>query len=262
MFGTLVAIGVPFAFAAVTIPSTLGAVWIFAHFMDMAVYVTNIVTLIGFAIAIDYSMLVVFRLPGGARPHQDAARGAGDDDEDGRSGDPVLRGDRRDRPRAARLHAAAVHAARWASAGCSCRCSRSPLRRPSCPRCSRSSGARSTASGSSRGASSQPAPRDARASGRACRTRSCAARSPTWSAPAALMLALAIPALQLHLTSGDNRGVPLTTESTKGLALLEETLGPGALAPQPDRDRHRRPGGATRPADGGGRAPAGRGAAA
>src|SRR5947207_1046571 len=61
MFGTLVAIGVPFAFAAVTIPSTLGAVWIFAHFMDMAIYVTNIVTLIGFAIAIDYSMLVVFR---------------------------------------------------------------------------------------------------------------------------------------------------------------------------------------------------------
>src|SRR6266511_3566249 len=29
--------------------------------MDMAVYVTNIVALIGFAIAVDYSMLVVFR---------------------------------------------------------------------------------------------------------------------------------------------------------------------------------------------------------
>src|SRR5215208_6200416 len=61
MFGTLVAIGVPFVFALVTIPATLGAVWIVAHFMDMAIYVTNIVTLIGFAIAIDYSMLVVFR---------------------------------------------------------------------------------------------------------------------------------------------------------------------------------------------------------
>src|SRR5205085_4028709 len=56
-----VAIGVPFAFAAVTIPTTLGAVWVIAHYMDMAIYVTNIVTLIGFAIAIDYSMLVVFR---------------------------------------------------------------------------------------------------------------------------------------------------------------------------------------------------------
>ena len=61
MFGTLAGIAVPLAFAAVTIPSTLGAVWIAAHFMDMAIYVTNIVTLIGLAIAIDYSMLVVFR---------------------------------------------------------------------------------------------------------------------------------------------------------------------------------------------------------
>src|SRR5512132_1926602 len=47
----------------------------------------------------------------------------------------------------------------------------------------------------------------------------------------AAMLALALPALQLHLTGGDNRGVPLTTESTKGLKLLEDSLGPGALAP-------------------------------
>src|SRR4029078_4930292 len=49
MFGTLCAIACPFGFALVPIPSTLGAVWIFAHFIDMAVYVTNIVTLIGFA---------------------------------------------------------------------------------------------------------------------------------------------------------------------------------------------------------------------
>ena len=28
----------------------------------------------------------------------------------------------------------------------------------------------------------------------------------------AVMIALIIPALQLHLTGGDNRGVPLTTE--------------------------------------------------
>ena len=61
MFGTLGGVVVPFVFAAVSIPTTLGFVWIFAHVMDMAIYVTNIVTLIGFAIAIDYSMLVVFR---------------------------------------------------------------------------------------------------------------------------------------------------------------------------------------------------------
>ena len=47
----------------------------------------------------------------------------------------------------------------------------------------------------------------------------------------AIDAALALPALQLQLTGGDNRGVPLTTESTRGLKVLEDTLGAGALAP-------------------------------
>ena len=98
----------------------------------------------------------------------------------------------------------------------------------------------STASGSCRGASSPPrAERRPGLLDAARRGRSCAARCSTSSAPRALMLALALPALGLHLTGGDNRGVPLTTESTRGLALLERTLGPGALAPEPDRRRHR-----------------------
>jgi RND superfamily putative drug exporter len=61
MFGTVGGIAVPVSFALITIPTTLGFVWIFANFMDMAIYVTNIVALIGLAIAVDYSMLVVFR---------------------------------------------------------------------------------------------------------------------------------------------------------------------------------------------------------
>src|SRR5919108_1715170 len=61
MFGTLGGVVVPVAFALITIPTTLGLVWVFAHTMDMAIYVTNIVALIGLAIAVDYSMLVVFR---------------------------------------------------------------------------------------------------------------------------------------------------------------------------------------------------------
>src|SRR5215213_5832446 len=61
MFGTLGGIAVPVVFAAITIPVTLGFVWVFAHVMEMAIYVTNIVALIGLAIAVDYSMLVVFR---------------------------------------------------------------------------------------------------------------------------------------------------------------------------------------------------------
>src|SRR6185312_12483019 len=61
MFGTLGGMFVPIVFALMTIPTTLGLVWVFAHTMDMAIYVTNIVALIGLAIAVDYSMLVVFR---------------------------------------------------------------------------------------------------------------------------------------------------------------------------------------------------------
>src|SRR5205823_5632784 len=50
-------------------------------------------------------------------------------------------------------------------------------------------------------------------------------------ASAGAMLALALPALGLHLTSGDNRGIPITTQAARGLKVLEDTLGPGALAP-------------------------------
>ncbi len=42
-------------------PTTLGLVWIAAHRIDMAIYVTNLVTLIGIGIAIDYSLLIVHR---------------------------------------------------------------------------------------------------------------------------------------------------------------------------------------------------------
>jgi len=59
-FGTL-AFLLPFAFAIVTIPTTLGIIWIFANLMELTTYLTNLVTLIGLGIAIDYSLLVVYR---------------------------------------------------------------------------------------------------------------------------------------------------------------------------------------------------------
>ncbi len=60
VFGTL-ALLVPFLFAAATIPTTLGIIWIFANFMELTTYLQNLVMLIGFGIAIDYSLLVVYR---------------------------------------------------------------------------------------------------------------------------------------------------------------------------------------------------------
>src|SRR6185312_12793782 len=65
-----------------------------------------------------------------------------------------------------------------------------------------------------------------------------------FAAAGSLMLAFALPALGLHLTGGDNRGVPLTTEATRGLHVLETTLGPGALAPHQIVVDTGRPGGA------------------
>ena len=59
-FGTLSFL-IPFAFALVTIPTTLAIVWIFANFMELSTYLQNLVSLIGLGIAIDYSLLVVYR---------------------------------------------------------------------------------------------------------------------------------------------------------------------------------------------------------
>jgi RND superfamily putative drug exporter len=59
-FGTLSFL-LPLLFTAVTIPTTLGIIWIFANFMELTTYLTNLVSLIGLGIAIDYSLLVVYR---------------------------------------------------------------------------------------------------------------------------------------------------------------------------------------------------------
>src|SRR5919108_4788479 len=60
VFGSL-AFLLPFMFAAFSIPTTLGIIWIFANFMELTTYLQNMVMLIGFGIAIDYSLLVVYR---------------------------------------------------------------------------------------------------------------------------------------------------------------------------------------------------------
>jgi putative drug exporter of the RND superfamily len=61
VFGLSFAATIPFLFAAATITGTLGIVFIFAHYLTMATYVTNLVQLIGLGIAIDYSLLIVYR---------------------------------------------------------------------------------------------------------------------------------------------------------------------------------------------------------
>ena len=74
VFGLSWSVTIPLLFAACTIEGTLGLVFLFAHHMTMATYVTNLVQLIGLGIAIDYSLLIVYRF------REELARGGSKDD--------------------------------------------------------------------------------------------------------------------------------------------------------------------------------------
>jgi len=247
MFGTLAAIAVPLVFAFVTIPTALGIVWIVAHFMDMAIYVTNIVTLIGIAIAIDYSMLVVFRYR----------------EELGRGDDP---------------HDALVRTMRTAGratifSGLTVAIGLALLFFMPLPfmKSMGIGGLMVPLVSIAAAATFLPALLAVMGQGvnrlrvipRGVLERRTQPEHGMWARIArsimrrpvpylvgagAVMLALAYPAIDLQLTGGDNRGVPKTTESTRGLALLEQTLGPGALSPHQIIIDTATPGGAFTPA--------------
>ncbi len=61
VFGPSLAVLVPFVVAACTITATLGVVYLLANRLSMVTYVTNLVELIGLGLAVDYSLLVVHR---------------------------------------------------------------------------------------------------------------------------------------------------------------------------------------------------------
>jgi uncharacterized membrane protein YdfJ with MMPL/SSD domain len=246
MFATLGGIAVPIAFAAITIPTTLGGVWIVAHLTEMATYVTNIVSLIGIAIAVDYSMLVVFRF------REQLAR-------DENAHEALLR----TMETAGR---ATIFSGMTVAVGLAL-LAFMPL-----------PFIRSMGIGGllvpvvSVAASATLLPallsllghrvNSLRIVPRGLLARRAASDRGFWTrlarmimrrpipilvASAALMLVIAVPALQLRLTGGDNRGVPGGTNATAGLFVLERTLGPGALAPNQIVVDTGRPGGALLP---------------
>jgi uncharacterized membrane protein YdfJ with MMPL/SSD domain len=248
MFGTLGGIVVPFVFAAVSIPTTLGLVWIFAHVMDMAIYVTNIVTLIGFAIAIDYSMLVVFRYREELALHDDP-------------GDALVR-TMQTAGRATLFSGLTVAVGLALLVFMPLPFMRSmgvggllvPLV---------SIAASATFLPAFLAVMGRKVNRIRVIPKRILERRAAQDVTGPWHAlamaimrrpilwggsAAAILIALALAATGLHLTAGDNRGYPLTTEATRGLAILERTLGPGALAPQQIVVDTRRPGGVNDPA--------------
>ena len=61
VFGSLVAAGLPLLVAGLTIPTTLALVWVIAQRLTMSIFVTSVVTMLGLALAIDYSLFMVSR---------------------------------------------------------------------------------------------------------------------------------------------------------------------------------------------------------
>ena len=61
VFGSLVAAVMPLLVAALAIPTTIGVIDIVAQHADMSIYVLNIASMLGLALAIDYSLFIVSR---------------------------------------------------------------------------------------------------------------------------------------------------------------------------------------------------------
>jgi uncharacterized membrane protein YdfJ with MMPL/SSD domain len=61
VFASIVAAGLPLLVAALTIPTTLGAVFLAAQVTPLSIYVQNVATMLGLALAIDYSLFMVSR---------------------------------------------------------------------------------------------------------------------------------------------------------------------------------------------------------
>ena len=106
VFGVSAAVSMPFLFAGATIMGTLGLVYLAAQWMTMATYVTNLVQLIGLGIAVDYSLLMIYRF----REELGAT---------GRSRRPCCA---RWRPRAGRSSSPGARSRSGSRCCCSCRC--------------------------------------------------------------------------------------------------------------------------------------------
>jgi len=81
VFGSLVAAGMPLLVAALAIPSSIGLIGVVAEQREMSIYVLNIATMLGLALAIDYSLFITSRfreeLARGRSPGQAVERAIG-----------------------------------------------------------------------------------------------------------------------------------------------------------------------------------------
>jgi RND superfamily putative drug exporter len=73
VFASLVAAGLPLLVAGLAIPTTLGGVYLAAQATELSIYVQNVATMLGLALAIDYSLFMVSRFREELRRGRDVA---------------------------------------------------------------------------------------------------------------------------------------------------------------------------------------------
>ena len=73
VFASLVAAGMPLVVAGLAIPTTLAGVYVAAQVTELSIYVQNVATMLGLALAIDYSLFMVSRFREELRRGRDVA---------------------------------------------------------------------------------------------------------------------------------------------------------------------------------------------
>ncbi len=97
VFASIVAAGMPLLVAGLAIPSTMALIFIVAQQVEMSIYVLNIATMLGLALAIDYSLFIVSRYREELRRGRTRRRGGRAGRRDVRQGGHVQRHRRRHR---------------------------------------------------------------------------------------------------------------------------------------------------------------------
>ncbi len=218
VFGFSFAVAIPFLFAACTIGATLAAVYLLAHEVSMVSYVRNLVELIGLGLAVDYSLLIVHRFR-----------------------DELARGGSRDAA-VERTMATAGRAVVYSGAAVAIGLGLLLLVPVPFIRSMGLGGLLIPVFSVAAALTLQPALLSllgAHAAGRRREgpfwgrlARAILRRPRVWFAGGTIvLLALALPALHLHVTPGSLTGVPSSTDSVQGYDLLRSGLGGGILTP-------------------------------
>ncbi len=227
VFGISFAVTIPFIFAACTIMASLGILYGIAHLAETPTYTTNLVQLIGLGIAVDYSLLIVYRF------REELARGLPTDDAVVRtmqtagravvfSGAAVALG-------LALLVAMPLPFMRMMGVAGFLIPVVSVLAAVTLqPALLSYYGRRGTA----RKRILPGEPVDPEQGMWARLARVIMARPVAFlAAGTAVLVAMALPALALHLTPGSTFGIPRTPQAVRGFDVLQRAVGPGAVAP-------------------------------